>query len=692
MKQDLEMADEPRLPQKRYFRQRAHVNVFNDMKFDYPERPSTQDWAPYYPAYFRARVDEGEDGKRPLSDGAVVEAKRGPGCEAPEAQEAQEASKEEATNLARVEFADIGCGYGGLLVALSPLYPNTLMVGMEIRTKLVRYLQKRIEALRAFQHGLLDQRSSRSVEWVDVRSKLDLEITALHTSSEAVDEPDNGETTRLVPGHYENIASMRINCQKYLPNFFAKSQLSKIFVLFADPHFKRRKHKARIVTQTLLAEYAYVLKEGGIFYMITDVRDLYEWNVKHLDAFPLFERLTQEEVDKDPAVPCVQSETSAVRRTSKQKQTKPAKQTEVDDIVDSLLNGDFPQPKKSKKAKKSKPTDVDDIVDALLGGELEGKSKPKKRKSRAATPPSDSDSASDANSDSNDSDDVADLYAWDEPAEESTPAKSEEMSCEHLRMMELARAAAAASSEPTLRDASACFAEMNQSHTQLVDEDHEMQTQKVRELPREKLESMGRYVAIDCEMVGAGFKGCRSLLARVSVVNYHGHVLLDAYVKPTEPVTDYRTWVSGIRKSDLDGGRDFESVQREVAELLEGRVLVGHALKNDLNALMLTHPPLDVRDTLKYPGFRSKGSKTAPALRKLAANILQLRIQDGEHSPIVDAKTAMLLYRQVKPEWEAMLAPRKYKARVVKTKTKERFAKLRQEISDQQQQQNANIS
>lgn len=28
-----------------------------------------------------------------------------------------------------VEVADIGCGYGGLLVALSPLRPNTLMVG-----------------------------------------------------------------------------------------------------------------------------------------------------------------------------------------------------------------------------------------------------------------------------------------------------------------------------------------------------------------------------------------------------------------------------------------------------------------------------------------------------------------------------------------------------------------------------------
>lgn len=28
-----------------------------------------------------------------------------------------------------VEIADIGCGFGGLLVALAPLMPDTLMVG-----------------------------------------------------------------------------------------------------------------------------------------------------------------------------------------------------------------------------------------------------------------------------------------------------------------------------------------------------------------------------------------------------------------------------------------------------------------------------------------------------------------------------------------------------------------------------------
>lgn len=35
----------------------------------------------------------------------------------------------------RVEFADIGCGYGGLLIQLSSMFPDVGMVGMEIRVK-----------------------------------------------------------------------------------------------------------------------------------------------------------------------------------------------------------------------------------------------------------------------------------------------------------------------------------------------------------------------------------------------------------------------------------------------------------------------------------------------------------------------------------------------------------------------------
>jgi tRNA (guanine-N7-)-methyltransferase len=51
---------------------------------------------------------------------------------------------------------------------------------------------------------------------------------------------------------------------KTLPHFFKRQQLSKMFFLFPDPHFKRKKHKARIISPTLLSEYAYYLRDGGL--------------------------------------------------------------------------------------------------------------------------------------------------------------------------------------------------------------------------------------------------------------------------------------------------------------------------------------------------------------------------------------------------------------------------------------------
>jgi tRNA (guanine-N7-)-methyltransferase len=39
-----------------------------------------------------------------------------------------------------VRFVDVGCGFGGLLVKLAPLYPDTLMLGMELRDKVCSLL------------------------------------------------------------------------------------------------------------------------------------------------------------------------------------------------------------------------------------------------------------------------------------------------------------------------------------------------------------------------------------------------------------------------------------------------------------------------------------------------------------------------------------------------------------------------
>lgn len=71
------------------------------------------------------------------------------------------------------------------------------------------------------------------------------------------------------------------------------------------------------MTSTLLAEYAYILKPGGIVYAVTDVLDLHEWMVKHLDEHPLFERIDEAEYKSDPCVECVMKETEEGKKVER---------------------------------------------------------------------------------------------------------------------------------------------------------------------------------------------------------------------------------------------------------------------------------------------------------------------------------------------------------------------------------------
>jgi len=160
-------------------------------------------------------------------------------------------------------------------------------------------------------------------------------------------------------------------------------------------------------------------------------------------------------------------------------------------------------------------------------------------------------------------------------------------------------------------------------------------------------------VAIDCEMVGAGPRGCRDMVARVSIVNTFGHVLYDTYVAPVEKVTDYRTFVSGIYPHHLQSATDFSTVQREVCSLLKDRVLVGHAIANDLKVLYLTHPIREIRDTAKYFSPEDYGGRgQAPSLKKLTQHHLGIKIQKSSHDSVEDARAAMRLYMLFKKEWE----------------------------------------
>ncbi|KAL2002942.1 hypothetical protein VTN02DRAFT_5475 [Thermoascus thermophilus] len=193
---------------------------------------------------------------------------------------------------------------------------------------------------------------------------------------------------------------------------------------------------------------------------------------------------------------------------------------------------------------------------------------------------------------------------------------------------------------------------------------------------------VGKYVAIDCEMVGVGPDPDNdSALARVSIVNYNGDQVYDSYVKPKEKVTDWRTHVSGITPKHMLEARTFEEVQKDVAQILDGTILIGHAVQNDLDALLLSHPKRDIRDTSKYPPYRKIAGGGSPRLKVLAEALLGLKIQDGAHSSVEDARATMLLFRRDKEGIEREHA-KKWPVRVVtenngenKTKKKKKTKK-----------------
>jgi tRNA G46 methylase TrmB len=199
------------------------------LKVTSPECPAAMDWAAYYPDFVNSSKpisgslaeqvsgDKESVGKCDLGDHfgedhSTKKRKRNElleqetdasSCTIMEQGIACSVSQEGRALTKQVEVADIGCGFGGLLMALAPKFPDVLMLGMEIRAQVTQYVEDRIKAFR-FQHR---------------------------------------ET-----GMYQNIACVRANTMKFLPNFFGKGQLTKIFLCFPDPHFKARKHKARIVS------------------------------------------------------------------------------------------------------------------------------------------------------------------------------------------------------------------------------------------------------------------------------------------------------------------------------------------------------------------------------------------------------------------------------------------------------------
>jgi len=186
-------------------------------------------------------------------------------------------------------------------------------------------------------------------------------------------------------------------------------------------------------------------------------------------------------------------------------------------------------------------------------------------------------------------------------------------------------------------------------------------------------EEKARYVALDCEMVGVGYHGQQSALARVTIINWDAEIVLDCFVKPEPVVVDYRTFVSGITKEDLES--EYAITMDEclwlVSDMLYNKILVGHALKNDLHVLGISHPWYDTRDTAKYEPFMKmrfdNGILWPRKLKDLTKEKLgrEIQLPGNAHSAFEDALAALDLYKKNRSKWEKAMEYKLNKTRQI---------------------------
>ncbi|KAL9129564.1 MAG: hypothetical protein Q9217_002020 [Psora testacea] len=130
-----------------------------------------------------------------------------------------------------------------------------------------------------------------------------------------------------------------------------------------------------------------------------------------------------------------------------------------------------------------------------------------------------------------------------------------------------------------------------------------------------------------------------------------GIPFIDDYIKIDEPIVDHLTQFSGLSAGDLDPRRSTHALQplkiayKKLWLLLNlGCTFVGHGLASDFRTINIHIPKSQIVDTVTL--FRPPNEKRRLSLRFLAWYFLEEEIQTGNHDSIVDALTALRLWRK----------------------------------------------
>ncbi|KAF8350218.1 hypothetical protein F5887DRAFT_944324, partial [Amanita rubescens] len=141
------------------------------------------------------------------------------------------------------------------------------------------------------------------------------------------------------------------------------------------------------------------------------------------------------------------------------------------------------------------------------------------------------------------------------------------------------------------------------------------------------------------------------MVARVSITDYRGNVILD-----THRVEDYRTAETGIQYSNLVNAPLFQDVQRRVAHIIEDKIIIGHSIWTFLSVLGLVHPAIDTRDLALYRPIRKKlKSRTIVELPTLVHLFMGRSVGLDYENSLELARAALDLFRSVEDLFEEVV-------------------------------------
>lgn len=146
------------------------------------------------------------------------------------------------------------------------------------------------------------------------------------------------------------------------------------------------------------------------------------------------------------------------------------------------------------------------------------------------------------------------------------------------------------------------------------------------------------------------------MVARVSITDYRGNVILDTFVRPTHRVEDYRTAETGIQYSHLANAPLFQDVQRRVAHIITDKIIVGHSLWTFLSVLGLVHPAIDTRDLALFRPLRKKlKSRAIIELPTLVHLFMGRNVGLDCENSLELARAALDLFRSVEDLFEGIV-------------------------------------